>query len=48
VDCHEINAVLGLLLDGGEEMLHRHGHDRSPPVDGLDPGLVERHGTQGE
>ena len=48
VDSHEIDSVFCLLLDHGEEIVNWHSHYRSPPVDGLDPRLVDGNSAQGK
>jgi hypothetical protein len=45
---HEVNAVLCLLLDRGEEMFYWQGHNRAPFVDGFDSSLVDGDSAQGE
>ena len=48
VDGHEVRAGLGLLGRDPEEVVLAHVDDRTVAHGGLDEGLVERHGADGE
>lgn len=45
---HEIDALLGLSFDGGEEIVDGHFHYGPVAIDGLNRGLVNWDGAQGE